>query len=65
MPDNGFGTKANSADFLLRHLPGPSPLGSRLGRPAAIQILRYITLSDPNHKINFPIVRRSRPRSGC
>ena len=65
MPDNGFGTKANSADFLLRHLPGPAALGPRRRRAGSIQIVRYLTLSDPPHKINFPIVRRDHAGSGC
>jgi glycerophosphoryl diester phosphodiesterase len=58
MPDNGFGTKANSTDFLLRiYLVRP-----RWGRgesSGSIQIIRYLTLSDPRNMINFPIVRES------
>ena len=58
MPDNGFGTKANSADFLLR-IYLVRPRWDRGTGAGSIQIIRYITLSDPNHKINFPIVREA------
>ena len=62
MPDNGFGTKANSADFLLR-IYLVRPRWERAGGGAgAIQILRYLSLSDPFHKIGFPIVRGSGQR---
>ena len=64
MPDNGFGTKANSTDFLLRIYlvrprweRGPDSAGS-----SGIQIIRYITLSDPQRKIGFPIVRNGGAR---
>ena len=61
MPDNGFGTKANSADFLLR-IYLVRPRWERAGGgTGAIQILRYLTLSDPYRKINFPIVRENTP----
>ena len=56
MPDNGFGTKANSTDFLLR-LYLVRPRWDRGSGGGSIQIIRYLTLSDPNRKINFPIVR--------
>lgn len=56
MPDNGFGAKTNSSDFLLR-LYKVKPRWERAGGGSGrIQILRYITLSDPRHKIKFPIV---------
>ena len=57
MPDNGFGTKANSEDFLLRiYLVRPrwNDGGSGKGR---IEVLRHVSLSDPRHKIGFDIVR--------
>ncbi len=58
MPDNGFGSKANSADFLLR-IYLVRPRWDRGTGAGSIQIIRYFTLSDPNHKINFPIVREA------
>jgi glycerophosphoryl diester phosphodiesterase len=56
MPDNGFGTKANSADFRLRiYLVRPRWERASDGA-GTIQVLRYVELSDPNRKIDFPIV---------
>jgi len=59
MPDNGFGAKDNSADFRLRiYLVRPRWERAN-GGPGAIQILRYIELSDPRNKIGFPIVNEN------
>lgn len=58
MPDNGFGTKANSADFLLR-IYLVRPHWGRDQVSGSIQVIRSITLSDPRHVITFPIVRES------
>lgn len=55
-PDNGFGAKGNSADFLLRlYLVKPQWKTAR-GGSGAVTVLRHITLSDPRHEIDFPIV---------
>jgi hypothetical protein len=55
-PDNGFGAKGNSSDFLLRlYLVKPQWKTSN-GGAGEIQVLRHITLSDPDHKIGFPII---------
>jgi len=59
MPDNGFGAKANSADFLLRlYLVKPAWETASGGR-GAIRVQRFISLRDPDRKIRFPIVRGS------
>ena len=63
MPDNGFGTKANSTDFLLR-IYLVRPRWDRGESSGGIQIIRYLTLSDPRNMISFPIVRES-SRNGC
>jgi len=56
MPDNGFGAKANSADFLLRlYLVRPNWETADGGR-GKINILRFLQLRDPNHKIDFSLV---------
>ncbi|MCW2810844.1 MAG: glycerophosphodiester phosphodiesterase [Friedmanniella sp.] len=61
-PDNGFGAKGNSADFLLR-LYLVRPHWARAGGGSGqVQILRYITLSDPDHLIGFDIVHQKTPR---
>jgi glycerophosphoryl diester phosphodiesterase len=57
MPDNGFGTKANSRDFLLRIYLVRPRWEVADGGPGRIQVLRFVSLSDPNREIDFPIVR--------
>jgi glycerophosphoryl diester phosphodiesterase len=55
-PDNGFGTKANSADFLLR-IYVVKPMWETADRgPGRIDVKSFISLRDPDHKIDFPIV---------
>ena len=62
MPDNGFGTKENSKDFLLRiYLVKPQWERAEGGR-GQIEIRRRINLRDPDHKINFPIVNGNTKR---
>jgi glycerophosphoryl diester phosphodiesterase len=56
MPDNGFGTKANSADFLLRIYRVKPRWETACGGRGEIRIKRYISLRDPDHKIPFDIV---------
>ncbi len=58
MPDSGFGTKANSSDFLLR-IYLVRPRWDQDQGSGSIQIIRYLTLSDPRNMIAFPIVRES------
>ncbi len=54
-PDNGFGTKANSADFLLRLYLVRPDWETADGGDGAIEIERYVSLRDPDHRIPFPI----------
>ena len=62
MPDNGFGTKANSRDFLLRiYLVRPA-WRTADGGPGRIEILRRIDLRDPARVAGFPIVNEASPR---
>ncbi|XWK88426.1 MAG: esterase-like activity of phytase family protein [Phormidium sp.] len=59
MPDNGFGSKANSPDFLLRIYrvsPEFRGVGNGDGR---VKIEEFISLSDPDRKIAFPIVNET------
>ncbi|WP_205752307.1 esterase-like activity of phytase family protein [Cryptosporangium phraense] len=62
MPDNGFGAKTNSADFLLRayyvtprYRTGPSTSSAL----APVSIDGFVSFRDPDHKIPFPIVNES------
>ncbi|RCK70382.1 glycerophosphodiester phosphodiesterase [Desertihabitans brevis] len=65
LPDNGFGTKANSEDFRLRiykvrpRWQQPDASGELTGS-GAIQVLDYIELRDPDHHISWPIVNEDR-----
>ncbi len=58
-PDNGFGAKGNSADFLLRLYLVKPQWKTAKGGAGTITVLRHITLSDPRHKIDFPIVNEA------
>ncbi len=62
MPDNGFGTKANSADFLLRIYLVRPRWERAAGGAGAIQILRYITLVRPAPQDQLPDRRETRRR---
>ncbi|HUQ55435.1 esterase-like activity of phytase family protein [Lentzea sp.] len=58
--DNGYGTKANSADFTLRiHRIAPD---FRTGR---VDVVGGITLTDPNGHIPFPLTRPDRVITGA
>jgi hypothetical protein len=62
-PDNGFGAKGNSADFLLRlYLVEPRWKTSGTGAgggSGTVRVLRHLSLSDPYRRIGFPIVNES------
>jgi hypothetical protein len=56
MSDNGFGAKDNSADYVLRvHRISPD-FKTKTGGTGSIVVKSFITLNDPDHRINFPIV---------
>jgi hypothetical protein len=60
LTDNGYGTKANSADFALRI--------NRLGPDFAkgtIDVLGGITLTDPHKHVPFPLTRPDRVLTGA
>ena len=57
MPDNGFGSKANSRSFLLRVYRVHARFETKRGGDGTVKILDWITLRDPKHKIPFAIVR--------
>ncbi|GAA1932914.1 hypothetical protein GCM10009797_28060 [Nocardioides hwasunensis] len=55
MPDNGFGAKGNSADFLLRmYLVRPSFEGA--GGDGSVDLPELISFADPDQRAGFPIV---------
>src|SRR4051812_1699675 len=60
LSDNGYGTKANSADFVLRiHRVAPDFAAG------AIDIVGGINLSDPNRQVPFPLTRADRVLTGA
>ncbi|MFB2833897.1 esterase-like activity of phytase family protein [Floridanema evergladense] len=62
MPDNGFGSKANSPDYLLRIYrldPGFRGVGNGNG---SVNVEEFISLSDPDRKIPFSIVNENTPQ---
>ncbi|MDQ3630553.1 MAG: esterase-like activity of phytase family protein, partial [Actinomycetota bacterium] len=56
MPDNGFGSKANSRSFLLRVYRVRVDFERKAGDGSGVEILDSITLSDPDRRVPFPIV---------
>jgi hypothetical protein len=60
MPDNGFGAKTNSADFLLRAYlirPRYRRTGAATpGKPGEVVVEGFIQFRDPNRQVPFPIV---------
>ncbi len=62
LPDNGFGSKENSADFLLRlYLVQPDWDRGNGRASGEIEVLDRISLRDPDRKIPFPIVNDATP----
>jgi len=61
MPDNGFGSKANSPSFLLRvyRVHADFETAKAKGGEGDVQILDWITLRDPDRRIPFPIVNEA------
>lgn len=56
LSDNGFGSKSNSADYLLRiYQVDPDFAGSENG-DGSVEVENFIQLSDPNQVVPFDIV---------
>jgi len=65
MPDNGFGSKTNSGDFLLRlYLIRPDFKTAR-GGSGRVDVLRHIQLRDPDRRIPFSLQRADRLLTGA
>ena len=61
MPDNGFGAKANSADFLIRAYYIRPEFKTAQGGTGSVAVGDYISFRDPGHHIGFPIVNENSP----
>ena len=59
MPDNGFGSTDNSADFLLRFYLVEPDFETTSGGNGTIGIHRFLQFRDPEHYIPFDIVNES------
>jgi hypothetical protein len=60
--DNGYGTQANSADFLLRVYRIHPDFQTRRGGSGTVTVERFLSLRDPDRRIPFPLVREDDPQ---
>ena len=61
MPDNGWGGKANSKDFLIRAYYIRPDFKTAHGGSGAVDVRGWVDFRDPNHVIGFPIVNDDTP----
>ena len=61
MPDNGFGAKANSADFLIRAYYIRPEFKTAQGGTGSVAVGDYISFRDPGHHFGFTIVNENSP----
>jgi hypothetical protein len=59
MPDNGFGGKANSRDFLIRAYDVRPDFITVRGGTGAVEVGAFISFRDPDGMIGFPIVNEA------
>jgi hypothetical protein len=59
--DNGFGTKANSADFLIRAYHLRPDFTTARGGEGSVAVLDFVQFADPDGLIGFPIQRAGTP----
>ena len=59
MPDNGFGGKANSRDFLIRAYYLVPDLKTAKGGTGSVEVRDFVEFRDPDRLIGFPIVQES------
>lgn len=61
LSDNGFGSKANSPDYLLRiYLVTPDPKTPG-GGTGTVRVDRFLQLRDPHRRVPFPILMETHP----
>ena len=65
MPDNGYGAKTNSADFLLRLYRIRPDFKTANGGSGEVDVLDFIQLRDPDNRVNFPLTRPDRLLTGA
>jgi hypothetical protein len=65
MPDNGFGAKTNSADFLLRLYRIRPSFRTAAGGDGTVDVLGFLQLRDPDGKVPFALTRGDRLLTGA
>ena len=65
MPDNGYGSKDNSGDFLLRVYRIRPEFKTAKGGSGAVEVLGFTQLRDPDQRIPFPLHRPDRLLTGA
>jgi hypothetical protein len=65
MPDNGYGAKTNSADFLLRLYRIRPDFRTERGGTGAVAVLDFLQLRDPDGRSPFPLTRADRLLTGA
>jgi hypothetical protein len=65
MPDNGYGAKTNSGDFLLRVYRIRPDFETAKGGSGAVEVLGFVQLRDPDAKIPFALFRSDRLLTGA
>ena len=62
MPDNGFGAKTNSMDFLIRAYYIRPRFKTAQGGSGTVEVGDFISFRDPHHRIGFPIINKDTNR---
>jgi hypothetical protein len=65
MPDNGYGAKTNSADFLLRLYRIRPDFETATGGSGTVAVLGFLQLRDPDGRIPFALTRSDRVLTGA
>ncbi|HEX6754647.1 MAG TPA: esterase-like activity of phytase family protein [Mycobacteriales bacterium] len=65
MPDNGYGAKGNSGDFLLRLYRIAPDFETARGGSGTVDVLGFLQLRDPRGVIPFPLFRPDRVLTGA
>src|ERR687891_854203 len=65
MPDNGYGAKTNSGDFLLRVCRIRPDFETARGGSGSVSVLGFTQLRDPDGKVPFALFRADRLLTGA
>jgi hypothetical protein len=65
MPDNGYGAKTNSVDFLLRLYRIRPDFETATGGSGTVAVLGFLQLRDPDGRIPFALTRSDRVLTGA